>query len=254
MNLINEREQELDMLQQQEEATSSNTKTEEDTSEQPQEDQNNVDDDGIQLPTTGDKMKDKLNELPEADFSMLGTEETNPALRGDVALVIFDVAMKSLGDSFIKKHQGYYTVTDSQVDKELSSNTLAYLFDRCMDFITLFTEFKDLKRDYLTNHVLQWLKNDHYNVSLENDLPQKYVELLLYDVTLNIRYMTLVDLDIDNLQLSFKKFTAYKNKLDQDIGQQLTIAYSNYLTQYLLSNLKKEDAKYDILSAIIKRL
>lgn len=247
MNLINEREQELDMLKQQEEARNLNSaETEgEDTY---------YDQDGIQLPSTGDKMKDKLNELPEADLNMLGSEDTNPALRGDVALAIFDVAMKNLGTSFIKKHQGYYSITNSQVDQELSRNVLEYLYDRCIEYIQLFSEFQDLKREYLLNHIIQWLKKEHYNVSIEKDLPEHYVELLLYDITLNIRFMPADNLDIDNLQISFKKFIAYKTKLDDVHAQKLTTLYADYLTQNYLANIDKSDPKYTILNAIIKKL
>ena len=63
MNLINEREQELDMLQQQEEGRNSSNVT---GLEETADDEAYFDKDGIQLPSTGDKMKDKLNELPEA--------------------------------------------------------------------------------------------------------------------------------------------------------------------------------------------
>lgn len=251
MNLINEREQELDMLQQQEEGRNSSNVT---GLEETADDEAYFDKDGIQLPSTGDKMKDKLNELPEADMNMLGSEETNPALRGDVALVIFDIAMKNLGTSFVKKHQGYYAVTNSQVDEELSRNVMSYLFDRCLEYINLFSEFQDLKREYLINHVLQWLKDEHYNISLEKSMPEKYVELLLHDVTLNIKFMPAGELNIDSLQLSFKKYSAYISKLDETNAKQLTTLYSGYLTHHLLSNMDKSDSKYAILNAIIKKL
>ncbi|CDO92083.1 unnamed protein product [Kluyveromyces dobzhanskii CBS 2104] len=251
MNLINEREQELDMVQQQEEARNLNTKEEQGGNE---DDEAYFDKDGIKLPSTGDIMKDKLNELPEADLNMLGSEETNPALRGDVALVIFDVAMKNLGTSFVKKHQGYYAVSNSQVDEELSRNVMAYLFDRSIEYIGLFSEFQDLKRGYLVNHVLQWLKDEHYNISLEKSMPDKYVELLLHDITLNIRFMPINEFNIESLQLSFKKYSAYTNKLDKTYTEQLTSLYSNYLTQHLLSNMDKSDEKYAILNAIIRKL
>lgn len=248
MKLINEREQELDMIQQQKETKALNDM-------EPNDSEDDTESDGYKLPGTGDRMKDKLNELPEADLNMLGNEETNPALRGDIALVVFEVAMQKMGEFFIKKHQGYYGVTDSKVDKELSKNVMEYLFERSMEYIQLFDQFKDLKRDYLVNKVLQWLKQGQYNINLEEDLPERYLELLIHDITLNIKYMSVDDLDIDALQMSFKKYYAYKMKLSStDLAQSLTILYSQYLTEHFLSNLKKEDPKYEILNAIVKKL
>lgn len=244
MGLINEREQELDMLKEQDEAKKNgNHETEKD------------DDDAILMPTTGDSMKDKLNELPEADMNMLGNEDTNPALRGNVALAIFDVAMRSLGKSYINKHRGYYAVTDSKLDKELSRNVMEFLFTKSLEYISLFDNFTDLQRDYLINHVLQFLKEEHYNVTLEKDLPDLYLKVLILDITLNIRYMSMENFEIDWLQLSVNKYFAYKNKTDEKLAKKLTSSYTEYLQDTFLSHIDKEnDLRFKILAAIVKKL
>ncbi|AET39179.1 snoRNA-binding rRNA-processing protein UTP6 Ecym_4100 [Eremothecium cymbalariae DBVPG len=246
MNLINEREQELDMLQQQQLSKGVDEK----------------DNDGVEAgikalknPTSGDKMKDKLNELPEADMDMLGTADTNPALRGDIALTIFDVAMKTLGENFIKKHKGYYSLMDSKLDKELSRNALEFMFENGMEYIKLFDQYPDLNREYLIHHVIQYFKIEHYDITLESELPQLYISLVLQDIVMNIRYMTVDELDIDQLQLSVKKYISYKSKCDGDLIKHLRILYTSHLQEQLLFKLDKDqDPRYNILNNILKKL
>ncbi|CCF59900.1 hypothetical protein KAFR_0I01190 [Kazachstania africana CBS 2517] len=236
MGLINEREQQLDMLKQQEE---------------------NVDDDDSAIKTsfTGDYMKDKLNELPEADMNMLGSVETNPALRGDVALTIYDIAMRTLGKHYINKHKGYYPVSDGKIDKELNKDTVKYLFEKTNEYLSLFGEFKDLERPYLINHVLQFWKNDFNNVSLQEDLPELYAQTILMDVILNIRYMELAQLDIDTLQLAVKKYFAYKAKLGDVVMKSIQSKFKEFLQDTYLNNMDPEnDERYNILGMIVKKL
>lgn len=52
-----------------------------------------------------------------------------------------------------------------------------------------------------------------YDLSLRKDLPELYLKTVLIDTTLNIRYMPVDELDIDQLQLSVKKHFAYVSKL-----------------------------------------
>lgn len=55
--------------------------------------------DVIELPSTQEieqQAKEQLNSLPNVDVSMLGSVETNPALRGDIALTVFDCAIPHL--------------------------------------------------------------------------------------------------------------------------------------------------------------
>lgn len=244
LGLINEREQELDMQNQQEEAVAKNG------------DDSDVDnEDSLAAPSTGDSMKDKLNDLPEADMNMLGNEDTNPALRGDIALTIFDVGMNTLGKQFLDKHKGYYAITDAKIDKEATNALIQHLFEISMTFVKLFDDFPDLKRDYLINHVVQFWKEEHYGTTLEREFPDLYLKLLIIDISLNIRYMDAEDLDIEKLQLSVNKYFAYKSKIGQDSSKALTSSYSEYLQDALLAKLNKEnDPRYNIIGAIIKKL
>ncbi|SCU94389.1 LADA_0G08240g1_1 [Lachancea dasiensis] len=250
MGLINEREQALDLQAQEEEST-------------PQEESetrlNEIADDDDNLafakPSTGDAMKDKLNELPEADMDMLGNEDTNPALRGDIALTIFDVAMKNLGEHYLKKHRGYYASSGSAPDHELIVGSVSHLFNISLTYVSLFSSFSDLHRDYLTNHVIQHWKNNTYNVKLEQELPDIYVKLLILDITLNIRFMSVDQLDVDQLQLSVNKFIAYNVKVSEGIKRKLKASYVEYLQDCILSKMnKEEDPRFKIINAIIKKL
>ncbi|CAI4038302.1 hypothetical protein SMKI_04G6440 [Saccharomyces mikatae IFO 1815] len=238
MGLINEREQELDMLNEQKD----NQTIDEEKSH-------------VQVPSTGDSMKDKLNELPEADINVLGNAETNPALRGDIALTIFDVCMKTLGKHYINKHKGYYAISDSKMNTELNQETLNYLFSQSTNYVQLFDKFSDLERDYLINHVLQFWKNDMYDLSLRKDLPELYLKTIMMDTTLNIRYMPVEKLDIDQLQLSVKKYFAYISKLDSSLVKSLKSEYSTYLQDNYLKRMNAEDdPRYKILDLIISKL
>ncbi|CEP63689.1 snoRNA-binding rRNA-processing protein UTP6 LALA0_S09e00298g [Lachancea lanzarotensis] len=249
MGLINEREQQLDMQTQRQEAEQRAGKGSDVA-------QDEGDDDlGLSGPSTGDNMKDKLNELPEADMDMLGSEETNPALRGDIALTIFDFAMEKLGQSFLNTHRGYYAVTESKPDHELSIAMVSKLFKISLTYISLFDEFSDLKRDYLINHIIQFWRNNNYDVRLDQELPDVYVKLLLLEITLNIRFMSVSQLDVDQLQLSVNKFTAYKGKVTGNIGKEIKASFVAYLQDKILTRLEEDhDPRYKIINAIIKKL
>lgn len=244
MNLINEREQELDMLNEAKEK-GANDENEEDDDK----------DSNIKTISTGDAMKDKLNELPEADMNMLGSQETNPALRGDIALTIFDIAMKSLGEHYLKKQKGYYAVADKTTNKELKKEVIEYLYKESQKYIELFDQFKDLQRDYLINHILQYWKSDHHEISLKEEFPEYYLMNMFIDITLHIRYMTLENLDIDQLQLSVKKYIAYKSKLPEKDSKQLQTKYKDYIKSTFLDNIEEEeDSRVNILDLIVKKL
>lgn len=235
MGLINEREQALDM--------------------QNDEKKNEKDDEGITLPTTGDAMKDKLNELPEADMNMLGSAETNPALRGDIALTVFDLAMETLGKYYINKHKGYYVGSDRDFEKQLNKDAVEFLFETSMDYIRLFDDFEDLDRIYLINHVIQYWRQEHFSINLETDLPEQSLDCVFLDLLLNIRYMTVENMDIDQLQLSVKKYMAYKNKLNPTDMKSLQQKYKEYIKEQFLSEMDKEsNPGYRILEMIYNKL
>ena len=243
MNLINEREQELDMLNEAKEKRASDDEDEDDENS------------SIKKISTGDAMKDKLNELPEADMNMLGSQETNPALRGDIALTIFDIAMKSLGEHYFKKQKGYYAVADKNTNKELRRAVIEYLYMESQKYIELFDQFKDLQRDYLINHVLQYWQSDHHGISLKEEFPEYYLKNMFINITLYIRYMTLDNLDIDQLQLSVKKYIAYKSRLSEKDSKHLQTKYKEYNKRPFLYNIQEnDDPRVKILDLIIKKL
>ncbi|GAV54077.1 hypothetical protein ZYGR_0AK05790 [Zygosaccharomyces rouxii] len=237
MGLINEREQAMDMIQ---EKDSNDSKENAVTS-------------GVNAPSTGDSMKDSLNQLPEADMNMLGNEETNPALRGDIALTIFDIALKLLGENYTKKHKGYSAITSDStaLDKDIANETTTYLFDISQEYIRLFDQFPDLHRDYLINHVLQiWKDND-----LQLTHPELYVDMVFTDVTLNVRYMSMENFDVDQLQLAVKKYFAYKPKLGAQAVKTLKSQLTEFIRDSYLEKMDPEnDPRYKILQLIVKKL
>ncbi|AQZ12543.1 UTP6 (YDR449C) [Zygosaccharomyces parabailii] len=232
MGLISEREQEMDM------ANGSAGNGEDVTS-------------GFNAPSTGDSMKNSLNELPEADMNMLGNEETNPALRGDIALTIFDIAMKTLGDQYRKKHMGYAAVTNSSVDEDTEREVTTYLFHITQEYVQLVDKFQDLRRDYLINHILQYWKN----TNLEHTHPELHWDTIFMDITLNVRYMTAENLDVDQLQLAVKKYFSYCSKLEPQAAKVLRGKMAEFMKESYLDKLDSaNDPRYKILNLIEKKL
>ncbi|CAK7895691.1 U3 small nucleolar RNA-associated protein 6 [[Candida] anglica] len=196
--------------------------------------ENEMDDDVIALPTTTgeDDMKEELKHLPEADMNMLGNPETNPALRGDVALTVFDLCIPAI----LKTIPEYSTVVNEQ-DKA---------FEIVYKFLQLFDHFEDLNRDYLYMHILNYLQNKY---------PQD-TRTLLIDVTLPIRTITSSSEELAaTLQLSINKFMAYKLKLTSvEQKTKLVNMFVEYLEAQFLDEENKPSAKTEaLLRAIIKK-
>lgn len=194
---------------------------------------NDLDDDTIALPTDNDDMKDELNHLPEADMNMLGNPETNPALKGDVALTVFDLCIPEILRALPKDI--------------LASKKDSKTFEIVNKFLSLFDKFDDLNRDYFYMHVLNYLQTNY-----PNDL-----RTLIIDITLPIRN---VDTQNENfselLQLSVNKFIAYKLKLNEPQQKDsLVSTYTEFLTdRFLYSTRHKPSERVDaLLRAIINK-
>ncbi|EDK42533.1 conserved hypothetical protein [Lodderomyces elongisporus NRRL YB-4239] len=88
-----------------------------------------------------------LKNLPEADMNMLGNPETNPALKGDVMLAIFDSCMDRF-ESF-------------------------EVVDKMLEIVDKF----DLNRDYLYQHILYYIQqkfpNDARTAFIDVTLPMR---------------------------------------------------------------------------------
>ncbi|KAG7663632.1 UTP6 [[Candida] subhashii] len=189
--------------------------------------------DKIELPST-EEMKDQLHHLPEADMNMLGNPETNPALKGDVALTIFDLCIPSI----LKTIPKYSTVIKPE-DK---------VFEIVERFLSIIDKFEDLNRDYMYMHILNYLQREY-----SSDL-----RTLLIDIILPIRNVTVVSEKLaEALQLSVNKFMAYKLKLkDLSDKDTLTNMFVNQLNNQFLIHESHEhhSEKVDaLLKAIIKK-
>lgn len=133
-------------------------------------------DGSIKLPDLD--IKDDLKSLPDADMSMLGSPESNPALRGDIALAIYDSAMTSSRLNSKQKH-------------EMSLKVLQ-----------LFDKFTDLDRFHLCQHVISHLMTQH-----DND-----PEIVLLDILLPIRHVAHTDQSFpDRLKLTITKYKKATN-------------------------------------------
>lgn len=175
------------------------------------------DENTIALPT--ESLRDELNTLPEADMNMLGNPETNPALKGDVSLAIFDAAVAAL-------------INDNTINKDIK------FFQLVHQMLSIIDNFDDLNQDYLYMHILNYLQTHYPN----------NVNTLLIDVTLPLRNVDKSSsLFANNLQLSVNKFLAYKLKSKND---ELTRRYIDYLNKFIDGEESKVN---ELLRAIIKK-
>lgn len=189
------------------------------------------DDDVIELP--GDEeIKDELKHLPEADINMLGNPETNPALRGDVALTIFDLSLPNV----LKTTYGTLG-EERKIEKA---------FGMVESFLQLFDQFEDLNRDHLYLHVLNYVQTNY-----PND-----IRTVLIDITLPLRTLSPnAEGFSGELQLSVNKFFAYRTKIFDDRKSLLTNKFVEYLNERFIQNVddKPSERTTEILKAIIKK-
>lgn len=175
-------------------------------------------DDVIHLPEAD--MKEQLNSLPEADINMLGNPETNPALKGDVALTVFDLAIQS---------QEKHASDDRREEK---------VFGAVNKFLQLFDQFPDLNRDYLYSHVVQYLQQKY----------PSHLQTMFIDVTLPLRTTNPSSGDFaELLQLSVNKFLAYKARGNTE----LTKLYVDYLREF--TGPQQPEQVNTLLGAIIAK-
>lgn len=162
---------------------------------------NDETDDVIHLPEA--EVADQLHKLPEADINMLGNPETNPALRGDVALAVFDLAVDA------------ESAKGGDSDAEDPSRSTRRTVSAVAQFMDLFDQFSDLNRDHLYVHAIALLQK-----KCPND-PQT----MFLDATVPLRTTSTSEADFaECLQLSVNKFLAYKSR-----GHDLTKEYVEYL-------------------------
>lgn len=183
----------------------------------------------ISLQDSDESLKDELNHLPEADMNMLGNPETNPALRGDVVLTVFDIMVPSL----LKNQNSTIISKSDRVFKIVNA------------FLKLIGAYGELNRDYLFQHVVNYLQT-YYPDDLRT---------YLVDITLPIRTELPTEKLPDALQLSVNKFIAYKGKLsDSAIKSDLSTQFTNYLQEKFMNDKPPSSAKINaLLQAIIKK-
>lgn len=176
----------------------------------------------------GDELKSELALLPEADLSVLGDPESNPVLKGDIALTIFDLCIPEL-------LQG--VASNLKEDR---------VFEIAHDFLAMFDKFTTLNREYLYHHILRYLQTN-YPAS---------VRTATIDITLTLRGISVGDPELaENLQLSVNKFNAYRAKAKSDSDKKaLTDFYIDYLNDnFVNSPDEKLDRVVMLLRAIIQK-
>ena len=153
--------------------------------------------------------KAELTALPDADMSMLGNPETNPALRGDISLAIYDASISSLTQ---------YISRDTEKQAKILSIS--------EQFLTLFDSFTDgVDPQYLCNHVIS---------SLVSTFPSPLdPSVAVMDITLPIRHLSHTNPNFpDSLKLVINKYSRHIKVTyakNQPMRLQLGSLLSNYL-------------------------
>ncbi|KAG7727456.1 hypothetical protein KL933_002390 [Ogataea haglerorum] len=174
------------------------------------------------------EINDELNKLPEMNIDVLGTAETNPVLKGDLVLAIFDVAVHAI-----------------QKNVQLSEDKFAKVWDFCSRVLALIDNYDILDRLYLANHVVEWLVHDHGHVP----------KVLLLRLTLPLRYVELDDAEfVSTLQSSVKTYQSWatRAKVEQAVKDEVKHLYTDFITQQYLS--KADGEVKQILTQLVKKL
>lgn len=172
-----------------------------------------------------DDLKLELASLPEADMNVLGSPETNPVLKGDIALTVFDLAIPEL------------------LKEVAESNKTDKVFEIAEEFLDLFDQFESLNRDHLYYHILSYLQTNY-----KDD-----IRTSLVDITLPLRGVSVLDSSLaEALKLSVNKFTAYKLKMKEaKRKQELSEKYVSYLTDKFVNT---EESKPEKTGALLKAI
>ncbi|OBA13744.1 uncharacterized protein OGAPODRAFT_83734 [Ogataea polymorpha] len=174
------------------------------------------------------ELNDELNKLPEMNIDVLGTAETNPVLKGDLVLAIFDVAVHAI-----------------QKNVQLSEDKFAKVWDFCTRVLALIDNYDTLDRLYLANHVVEWLAHDHGHVP----------KVILLQLSLPLRYVQLGDAEfVNTLQSSVKTYQSWatRAKVEAAVKDEVKHLYTDYITQQYLSRADGEVKQ--ILTLLVKKL
>jgi U3 small nucleolar RNA-associated protein 6 len=172
----------------------------------------------ITLPeaSTEESIQTDLKSLPDADISMLGNAETNPALRGDVALAIYDAAVETM---------------PSQAKK----------FAFSLEILDLFDSFPDLDRQHICRHVIEFV-----------DLNIGSPETNLLAITLPLRHTSHDDPSFpDMLKLTIALFN--KDSKSPELKRLLRDHLNEKYMERELTPCLDENIKL-VLSLFLKRL
>ncbi|GMF99153.1 hypothetical protein B5S33_g3652 [[Candida] boidinii] len=207
------------------------------------EDQNDLDSntDIIKFLPDGEDIKTSLNNLPEIDVNVLGNPENNPALKGDIALTIYDVCLSTILKTL---NENDFNYENKKIEKILEISN---------EFLKLFDSFTTLDRNYLCQHIINNLSNQ-----LQNN-----EKVILLDLTLIIRYVKIDSDDFTyNLQISVKNFLSLisKLKLSKSIENDKKIEiikqlYIDFLTKNFLhsENPKPTEKLNQLLNILIAK-
>lgn len=174
--------------------------------------------DTITLPSVDGDLEEaakaELKALPDADMSMLGNPDTNPALRGDISLAIYDAAVPSLIQYISRENEKQ-----------------AKIISISQQFLSLFDSFTDgVDPMYLCNHVV---------ASLTRTFPSPLEpSVALLELTLPIRHVSHINPNFtDALKLVITKYTTYM-RVTYNKAQPQRLQLGSLLSEYLRSRFE----------------
>lgn len=169
--------------------------------------------DMIVLPQTStEEIDGALKSLPDADMSMLGNPTANPALRGDIALAIFDAAMQKFSSASERKQMELATTMLDIVDK-----------------------FDSLNRQYLCQHIIDFA-----------DTRFSSPDTLVLKVTLPVRHTDYMSAQFpDQLRVMLQNLASAPSKLSQ------SAEFKSKLKQFIYDKyLAKENLEQNLRTVL----
>ncbi|GEQ67877.1 hypothetical protein JCM33374_g1543 [Metschnikowia sp. JCM 33374] len=182
----------------------------------------------IKIGDDEDDMKSQLASLPEADMNVLGNPDSNPVLKGDIALTVFDLSVPELLKG---------VAADSKNN---------HVFELAEEYLNLFDKFDNLNRDYLNYHIVSYLQENYGSDP----------RTVMLDITLPLRNVKVSDANLaEALQLSVNKYIAYKSKTRSGKEKKrLAAEYVAFLNdKYVNSAEQKSERTALLLKAIIQK-
>lgn len=211
--------------------------------------------DVIEMPTFDNDLEAKANfelkSLPDVDVNMLGNSLTNPALRGDIALLVFDSALPEL-----VKYTTQNTAEKQKILLKFAEDVLVMITQFCLDYNTNDSrpgvESAQLDGQYLGTHIIESItrstsssSSTTTNTTNNNEIP--LASIAYWDTSLPIRYLSASNpLFPDAIKTVLDRFTKkYIRGVYAKAPQKYRLDFASNVAEYLNSRFIPDQQEGD---------